>query len=358
MTVKKSPTVDYFVTFAIMTHNTNPLGHAFLLINQLDHTQKENARVEILDGIGLYSRYMRFLKYKPISRGRVKEEDFKSIVGSEGMYHKTFQVSQQQLELLLADINADRRILGDEKTKIDLNKNSRPMPDKPGGPMFNLFTGNNCKRYILQKLERIGLDVKNLHGFLELPRYTSNVRPLTIEQTQQDGREFIYWNSPLTISDNPHLELTPEQELHRPVLESFYALNFGLDQIINLLKQRENQLHSQGRKVTEISTTLQKLQTLKSEISAIQAYPNRIETTKVTAWCNQIDNIVNDCTNSLKHKNIEEDFVLLLLDTLKEMWYRVRHYFGKNPGECTLNSKDHYLLNQIHKVEQTIRLKV
>src|SRR5215467_12716296 len=96
---------DYFVSICVMTEGTNLFGHSYLMLSQLDRN-KNDAKVEMLEGIGFYSRYMPLVGYKPISWGRVKVENSKDLINRGGMSHKTFKISQEEAVALFASINS------------------------------------------------------------------------------------------------------------------------------------------------------------------------------------------------------------------------------------------------------------
>jgi hypothetical protein len=95
MPAEISEQIEYFVSICVMKKVNNHFGHSYMKLIKLDRSQKD-AKVEVIESIGLYSRYMPILGYKPMTRGRVKTEDPKSIINRPGMYHKTFSITAEE----------------------------------------------------------------------------------------------------------------------------------------------------------------------------------------------------------------------------------------------------------------------
>lgn len=346
---------EYFVTVGVMTEDCNPFGHSFMMISTIDNAQGDNAKVEILDAVGLYSRYMPVLGFKPYTpQGRVKAESPKDLVNKNGLYHQTFKITQEEMATLLTAVNTDRRNTGDEPPVIN-DKGQKEY--RPGGPVFNLFTGENCKRYALEKLESLGINVKNMHGFLEIPKLSHDVHPLKITESKRDGQVVYCWDNPLTLHPRK-AKLSTLEKSRVETGQQFLALMQGIDKISTKLEERIAILNSQGRKVKEITTALSKMQQKKSELEKTQPFPNKIDPIKIQTWGKEVGNIVTECTNVLKQKGCEIDFVHALLDTLAEMYYTIRHaVLGKfiATTKSSPNSKDLAVLHEVDKIQSRMQ---
>ncbi len=348
MSDSSNKNTEYFVSICVMTSGTNVFGHSYMMISQLDHAKKEQAKVEVLEAIGFYSRYMPVIGYKPISRGRVKVEEATSMIGKPGMFHKTFKIEVDEVEKLFAAINADRRLF--DATDKHTKPNGKAQ-DKPGGPLFNLFKGNNCKGYILQKLTAIGIDVRNMHGILEIPRLTAQVKPLKIEKN--DKTNALEWDCPLTLSPRTKDNSALTEDIKRT--QRFYALLEGLDKIEILLQSRVNALNKQGKKVAEINKALTAIQKVKGDLKHIEALPNKITANKIDDSENQIQQIVLECHTGLKNKGIEKTFRHLLLDTLKEMCSQMASSIGIKIFQDNGNSLDSITLSHVDKIQHKLK---
>ncbi len=346
---------EYFVTVGVMTEDCNPFGHSFMLFSTLDNDQGNDAKVEIVDAVGLYSRYMPVLGFKPYTpQGRVKAEAPKDFVGKGGLYHQTFKITQEEMGALLTAVNADRRNIGDEAPIT--NENGK-KEYRPGGPVFNLFTGDNCKRYALKKLESLGIDVKGMHGFLEIPKLSQNVHPLKISESKREGKTVYCWDNPLILNARRATPTSLEKE-RVGTSQQFLALIKGIDNILYKLQERKQTLKDQGREVKEINNALTKMQSKKSELEKIQSFPNKINSKKIQAWSAEVGNIVTECTDALKRKGCESHFVQSLLDSLAEMYYTIRYaVLGKfiSPIKSAPNTKDLAVLNEVDQIQSRMK---
>lgn len=347
---KKMQDCEYFVSFCLMTENTNPFGHAFLMFSQLDPQQGSHAQVEVIGAVGFFSRYMPVLGYKPISRGRVKEEEFAYIADKNGMYHKTFPITQDEMGALLAAINQDRRMVGNEPPS------GKNQPDKPGGPIFNLFKGKNCKFYGLEKLAEIGLDVKSLRGWgLEIPKMTQDVLPLKVVKKQQGEKTFYCWETPLV----PQERKMPNSHRNLKNYQQFHILQQTVNKIDQLLTQREAALKQQGRHIPAITKTKEKVQKIKNRLTQLQAYPKKMLAKTIAKQRKELNQAVKVCTTSLNKQGIELNLVSLLVDALKEMYYRMRYglTFSSGRDMSVPNSRDKFMLEKIKSEQKKMALR-
>lgn len=339
--------IEYFVSICVMTKGTNTFGHSYMMLSCLDRSKKD-AKVEVVESIGLYSRYMPVLGYKPISRGRVKTEDPNSLVNRSGLYHKTFAITEEELASLFASVNADRRMFNKDDKQI--RKDGTPET-KPGGPLFNLFTGKNCKDYSLKKMEDLGIDVKSMRRLLELPRFTPEVFPLKLIEDKNNQK--IYWESPLTIS--PHQKAASYLTRDVKLTHQFYALIEGVDNIHSLLHNRKEALKKLGRTVVEIDTAFTEIQKVKESLSQIAPFPNALDTHFIDTTKSDIKKIVLKCTDSLKSKGIEQSLRFQLLDTLKEMCNRITYgWFGLKAFTDKENSLDCKTFSYIDRIQNNM----
>ncbi len=339
---------EYFVSICVMTSGTNVFGHSYMMISQLDHAKKEQAKVEVLEAIGFYSRYMPVIGYKPISRGRVKAEEAKDLIGKPGMFHKTFKIDMEEVVKLFAAINADRHLFDEADKRL---KSDGTPPNKPGGPHFNLFKGNNCKRYVLQKLESIGINVSDLHGVLELPRFTYKVKPLKLVKNKQT--DSLEWDCPLTLSPRTKENNALTDDVKRT--QKFQALAEGVDKIETLLQLRINELNKQGKKVVELNKALTSIKKVKADLKQIEALPNTITHNQIDDSENQVKQIVLECVDSLKNKGIEKKFKSILLDSFKELCSHLAFAMGIKIFQNNGNSLDYMTLAQADEIQQKVK---
>lgn len=336
---------EYFVSLGIMTEGTNCFGHSFLMLTTIDHSQKENARAEVLETAGFFSRYMPIIGYKPISRGRVKLENNKDFVNKSGLMHKTFQITQDEMVTILNAINEDRRLVGDDKPEPGTQRY------KPGGPIFNLFKGNNCKQYVIELLDEIGIDTQNMHSWFEIPKLAKNMEPLRIKHAKREGKDTFYWDCLLNVSPrNANQKVTPSHQ--------FLTLMKGVIKMTSLLQNRYDELLQQGREVFEITHTLNKILKIKNILENNQSYPNYITAKNINILSGMLKTTVLDCVNTLKKTDIEPHFVNQLLDSLKEMFLHLRNILIGRSGDiqkAKLNSNDGVVFAEMDHIYQELK---
>lgn len=347
MRKQTKPRFDYFVSLGIMTEGTNCFGHSFIMLSTIDHAQKENARTEVLEAVGFFSRYMPVIGYKPISRGRVKLENREDIVNKNGLMHKTFQITQDEMVKILNAINEDIRLVDEDEDKPELGTQSY----KPGGPIFNLFKGNNCKQYVIELLDEIGIDTQNMHSWFEIPKLAKNMEPLRIKHAKREGKDTFYWDCLLHIS--------PRNSKQRVTISQQYlTLVNGVIKMTSLLQNRYDALLQQGREVFEITHSLNKMKNIKKILENNQSYPNKITAKNINVWSNMLKTTVIGCTNTLNTRGIEIHFAQKLLDSLMEMFLHLRHILiGSSDVTqiAQMNSQDGTVFAEINLMHQEMK---
>ncbi|MBS0290469.1 MAG: hypothetical protein JSS07_10615 [Proteobacteria bacterium] len=340
---------EFYVSYCLMTEKVNPFGHGCIIFTQIDHRLGNKARAEVLDGVGFYSRYMPGLGLKPYAkRGRVKAEEHQYIVDQEGLFHTTFQISADEMGEILTAINQDRNNIGDEAP----NANGEY---KPGGPTFNLFTGNNCKRYALQKFEQIGIDTKKMRGFLQIPKLTKGMQPLKIAKGQRESKDIYYWDCPLVVTPRNTQDTNRIKETTKCGF-----LKESIEKMLLILNARKQTLAEQGRKVNEINEAITNLEPILQELIIDESYPNRITSQKVNHWVSKVEATIKKETDSLKNKNIENNLIQILLDTIKETYYLMYNtYFGTGTTySCNANTKDKMTFKEVENLQHRTRMSL
>lgn len=332
---------QYLLSYCVMTEGANPMGHGSLFLSVIDNEKGDNARAEILEAVGFYSRYMPVLGYKPISQGRVKQEDFNFIAEVGGLSHMTWKITEEEFLKTFAKINADRRNVGNERPR-GKSQNGELQEDKPGGPIFNILKGHNCKRYALERIEDLGINVQNIHSPLEIPKISGKLNPLKVVRVQEEGVERFYWDCPLMVTSRPK------------AAQQFMALKEGVDQILQLLQTRQTELHGLGREVSEISRAIEEMDVIKAQMLQMQNFPKRITRENIHNVHEQIRGVVTECTDSLKYKGIEYNLIARILDSFKEMCSKIYQAVCDQPTELQEykpNMKDAAVIKEVEEID-------
>lgn len=341
LTLLPAERFEYFGSLCVMTKDCNPFGHCTLLISVLDHAKGKQARPQLLEAIGFYSRYMPVLGLKLIGPGKIKLEQAKFLVNKNGLYHKTFRITLDEVTQLSTAVNQERRQFINNDPIIILRHpitsssqiRTPQTPEyicqyKPSGPYFNAFKGDNCKRYVLKKLASIGIDVSGLHGFFELPRLTSQLTSLklTFDPTLP---EQVYWDSPLLLSPRTKT-LTLQEEQDQTLQQHILQLQENLMTTYGLFEARNQELYSQGRTVAEINDTTHKIALLRERFTKLVLYPNQCTIAAIKEYRCQLVVIIEDRINSLASQGKEYSFIGILKAHLCEIFYTICQSFQDN----------------------------
>lgn len=161
--LKKTPykPLKYYLSYVVMTEGCNPFGHSYAVLSQYNPNDPM-AKIETIVEVGFYSTYKMGLGFKLRGQGRVKVEDPNYTINRGGMSHRTIEITPSELTKILNKINADRQI--DDGMSARFDKHKKKLEDKPGGPIFNIFTKGNCKAYALSLFNTLGVSTKDMEN--------------------------------------------------------------------------------------------------------------------------------------------------------------------------------------------------
>ncbi len=334
-----------------MTHQTNPFGHAALVLSHCDYSKGGDARIEIAAGIGLYSTVFPFFGFAPFAEGHVKIEKESALMGP-GMRHKTWRISLEQQAILLNEINKDRALPHNKKTKYHPQTN-KPL-DNPGGPYFNALT-NSCKTYALKKLRAIDIDVSSLHKLsTNMGIFSGKLNPFETEVIDNK----TLWKSPLSL--DMHLEKdplnNPEANLrHLIELKQFEAILDSLDTTTKLLDAKIKQLTAQSpcTFLKAINTsigerfhknTLSAFEKMLSELNNLHKYlllegkyPYRIHKRFIDKSFHTLEKITQQGHKEIVAFGYSPRWIEPIIDSLKNLLITIQSYFTSHPSSYILS---------------------
>lgn len=145
---------------------------------------------------------MPVLGFQPVGLASIKSEDVFYIENRGGLYHRTYPVSFDQVEALLLRIARDKFKIGDYLQKKNNPRLLSHAYTSAPPTYFNIFRKQNCKRYALDCLEGIGLDVSDLRTFMEIPSL-SKLDLARITSREERGQKLYYWQSPFKCRETP-----------------------------------------------------------------------------------------------------------------------------------------------------------
>lgn len=346
----KNSQLEYFVSYCVMTEGANPMGHGFMLISQLDHKQGDGVKVEVISALGMYSRYMPVLGFKPYGVAKIKLEDMAYIANAKGMVHETYQVTEQDVETLLD-------IFYQDKLKIEQHDDATDY-QATAVPMFNIFQKKNCKKYVLDSFKQIGINTEHLNSFMEIPILNSLETMVISESQENEFDKTYYWGSPIAFKaksdaqDDPELNKTLQQNY-----ANLYHTYARIQKLLTLIQARQAELASLGKRVKEISAIEIDLTKLSHEIENLSIYPKLIKKEDVLELACKLTFCVDEHISNLEKKQLEPNLICILKDVLQELLLYVKHLFSveHNCSDAALNTMDKEVFDKIHTMDAQMR---
>ncbi len=339
---------DYFVSFCVMTEGANPMGHSCMLISQLDHRQGKTARVEVISALGLYSRYMPILGFKPYGVAKIKLEDMAYIANAKGLVHATYQISKKDVEVLLDTFYQD-------KLKIEQHEDSTDFKS-PSVPMFNVFKKKNCKKYVLECLNRIGINTRHLSSFMEIPILNS-LESMVILEEGNGSEKAYYWGSPISFkakNDNETCRLNHDLQ---GKYASLYYICSRIKKLQAIIQLRQVELASLGKTVSEINKIEADLLALMGEIENLAEYPKLITKEKIFTLSRKLTYCIDGHIKNLSIKQLEPNLICVLTDVLQELLLYMKQLFcpADKRSQAKLNTMDREVFDKIQTTDAQMR---
>lgn len=343
--------LDYYVSFCVMTEGANPMGHSYLMVSQYDPSLGKEARVEVVNALGFYSDYMPILGFKPIAPGKIKSEDADYIAGREGLYHKTYKVPLKDVEALLSSMFKTKQLMDShqhgKQKRMDSCQTCHQLPT------FNIFKKKNCKQFILRELEKIGIDTSDLVSPLETPRMI-HLSPFKIVRESVAGDDAYYWASPIHYEIKSNLNPNAQDKALQMQQAASDDLQISLERILKILSTRQNELISLRRVSLPVNLAITELLAIQKDVTTQMIYPARNTAPQLAKWFEQLQGSVDRCILDLEKKGIEYDLIHLLKDYIAEMFGALQARFmrqgGAAPWTYYSNSKDRWVFNQVEEL--------
>lgn len=336
--------IAYFLTFGVMTEGANPMGHSFVMVSQLDFSKGEAAKIEVMNAIGFYSEYMSVLGFKPISRGKILSEDARYIVNRNGLYHKTFHVTQADVDTFLTNLFKIKALLDKHKNKPCSCENL---------PTFNIFKKKNCKQFMLREMEKIGIDTSDLSSPFETPRMIDSLHPFTIQNTGED----YDWRSPMPFeikqSTQPSSEILQLQTRQKALQQA----RLSIQRAIYLIEQRQKFLHKLNKKSPVIDKLHQQLTKTLEEMTHKAQFPLSVNRNCISVWQADVKSYTSAGLTALKNKGVNDSLFALLVDTLQEC-IEVLAVCIASPEKQLLqtNSRDRWIVAEVQSLTRAVRI--
>ncbi len=346
--IKENKQVEYFVSFCVMTVGANPMGHSCMLISQLDHEQAD-AKIEVINAIGVYSQYMPVLGFKPYAVANIKLEDMHYIVNREGLKHETYQILEQDVEKLLDVFYEDKLKIAQHKDK------AYAAGQKQDVPMFNIFNKQNCKKYVLNAMNQIGIDTSHLSSFMEIPIFNSLDTMKISEKTHGDSDKTYYWLSPMRYQSKS--KQSKASDTLNKTLQEYYADLYLLysrsNKLLDIIKNRQSELAKLGKTVQEINTIEQDLLAINTEIEKVATYPKLITKEKILELNCKLTDCVQGHINKLEDQHLLVNIISILKDVLQELLLHAKSLLVSMDGrkDTKFNSLDRDVFYQIEQTE-------
>jgi len=341
--------IEYFVSFCVMTAGANPMGHSFMLISQLDHSQAD-ANIEVINAIGVYSQYMPVLGFKPYAVLNVKLEDMKYIANRAGLKHETYQISKEDVGKLLDIFHQDKLKIAQYHDKTDLKQKNQPVP------MFNLLTKQNCKRYVLDAMEQVGIDTSHLSSFMEIPILNSLDIMKISEKAHDESDKSYYWLSPMRFHSKTSTDDILNKDLQKRY-NSLYHLYTRSNKLLSIVQSRKTELEKLGKKVREIDSIERDLLRINTEVEILATCPKLIASQDILNLNGKLTNCIRGHINKLEKQNLFSNIVGILKDVLQELILHAKSLFVSidDTKEKKFNNLDRDVFHQLEASDAGIR---
>lgn len=339
--------MDYFISFCLQTEDCNPMGHSMIMVSQLDKSQGQQARFEIISAIGFYSERFPVLGFKPIAQGKIKAEDAKYIAGKGGLYHKTTQVTFKEVDKLLTSVF-------EKKTRLDHHAKQKHSNCKCENlPTFNLFKQRNCKQFMLKELSEIDLKIDNLSSTIEVPRL-AHLHPCRVEKIA----DAYYWQGFLHYdfkSDLPKIN----QDCHLQRLQQAAAeFDVALDKALLVINQRVQKSLRRAKQSTELVQLKRELTKVKQDLATYQRFPYQLTADILQNLFDKSQKVITEKCHLLKQKGCHSNLIKTLVDIVKELVTRMKILFHRPDNlKTSSNSLDHWAVNQVQSLVPCVSLK-
>ena len=323
---QKNSNKEYFVSFCVMTEGSNPMGHSFILISRLDDSHGNKVQMEVLHAMGVYSQPMPVLGFKPYAVAHIKlKENMKYIAGRGGLGHETYECTQQDVKKLV-DVFKRAKLQVEHYEAATKTAPHLQCQSCQSVPMFNVFSKQNCKKYVLDAMRQIGIDTGHLNSFMEIPIFnTLDVMRISKAENAQ-GDKTYYWSSPMRY------QAKKQQSVSNLPLQSHYAdlyQTYGrTNKLLNIVKERQTELTHLGKTVQEIENIERDLLAINTEIEKVAAYPKLITRRQIFELTTKLTSCVRRHLIDLETKKIEPNLITILADVLSELFLYCEQFLG------------------------------
>jgi hypothetical protein len=224
--------------------------------------------------------------------------------------------------------------------------------------MFNVFKKKNCKKYVLECLNLIGIDTQHLSSFMELPILDSLETMVILDEEDNGMGKTYYWGSPITFKAKSKNE--DASTLNQDLQEKYASLHYIYSRtqtLLTIIQSRQTELASLGTKVAEISKIEDDLLAIKNEIEKVAEYPKLITKEEIFKLAGKLTFCVDAHIENLEAKQLEPNLICILKDILQELLLYIKQTFssGNKCSDAKLNTQDIEVFDKIQIVDAKMR---